>query len=1200
MSLSFSIKRIEETCVAGSTVAGSFILNAKEGKRGVSRIAFILRSSHRRIRLSETDYNGILPDDGLCIGYEISSHGFDPGTIYKGSISVISDQGEDRIPITLSVIRDEIKSSRGPVRNLFHFANLAKEDFEEAVSLFYTEDARRIFEEGDRDTFFKYRAFCALEGRNRGFEGVEEFLIETGKKTPVLLSFAEASVMEKDVYEDREITITVRKSGWGYPGFRLYSADDFIEFEKNEYSINDFEGNFAEITFRIKSEKLHSGHNFGCIWLSSLHSRISIPVFVDMSGINRKDMERRRMRKAAVLRLMKEFISYRIGDITAVEWIQRSNKLVERLLITDRNDPESRLLQTQLLLAAGRYGEADIILSAVEREMEQREFSDELMAYFIYLRSMCDREKADLKSAVRRVWDIYNRSPGSWRILWILIYLDETIKMSPERERSLIEELIDSGVRSPLIYLEAYSVLSHDPLLIRKLSDFEINVLLFAVRHGLMKREISDQVSILSQRIRGYDPRLLQVMGAYYKEFNDDEMLSSICSYIIRNGITDKRHFAYFAKAVERDIGVTNLYDFYLYTMNQTGVDLLPKNVLMYYSMKNDLPPAFRSYVYANMIVNEDEAKIYLNQSRDACIDFAAREILSGHMDENLAIITDYLDFFRGADSGRYDRRELEKAVVKNGFIRLILVDTPGIGSVTVVEDAFNNERNVPVKDGRAYISVYDSDYQLFFEDSDGRRYGDKYIQYEDIKLLRLSGYLEEIDFPETDDPGLWLALSEMGRSYISINEKNSRYVKKITGSALFYRKFKEGLLTSLLRFYFDNDMQAELSAILEDLDVSHLTMEERTEYVRFCSMREDDDEALRVITEYGSYGMDPRILMRISTGLIEEKVGTNEAYSFGQDSGVTGGRAVFNPDPVLLEIASTTFRDNKYNEVILDFLSRYYEGTTRELKDIWKACLAFEADASIIEGRIIEQMLATGAYIGERDEIFFDYLSKDASKHVVGEYFRKAAEDNFINDTILDDRLFIGLLDFAIDEKISDIEALCLIRFYEGRRDMRSDRILYPYIRDLAERDIVFDFFISYKDLIPSLELFQDFMFVEHRNDPGYRVILNYCLEDSDTENPEYRSENMKELYPGLYQSRGIIFPGETLQYYITVDGKGHTFSDIERAEDRMSGGDGRFEILQDALTSLGMGDNDSFVELCEDYIIKDRIVKEIIWAES
>ena len=200
----------------------------------------------------------------------------------------------------------------------------------------------------------------------------------------------------------------------------------------------------------------------------------------------------------------------------------------------------------------------------------------------------------------------------------------------------------------------------------------------------------------------------------------------------------------------------------------------------------------------------------------------------------------------------------------------------------------------------------------------------------------------------------------------------------------------------------------------------------------------------------------------------------------------------------------------------------------------------------------------------------------------------------------MLDDRFFIGLLDFAIDEEINDVEALALIRFYEGRRDLRSDKILYPYIRDLAERDIVFGFFLSYTDLLPSLKLFSEEAFIEVRIRPSCRVVLNYCLEDDESEDIDYRTEVMKELYPGLYQSRGTIFSGEYLQYYITVEGSGHIKSDEERSEERLTNGSGRFEILQDALISLGMDDTDSFTELTEDYIIKDRIVREIIWAES
>lgn len=1172
MSLLPDIKRIEATCVAGESVTGLITLNISEG----DTVSFMIRCSHRRIMVSTKDYSGRIGEDGILIRYEISSFGFDPGTVFKGFISIVSNQGEEKIPVILSVVRDEILSSRGPVRNLFHFTNLAKEDFEEAANLFYTEEARRIFQDGDRETFFKYRAFSSCQGRGRKYEGVEEFLVETGKKNPVILSFAEPSVMEREVYEDREILITVRKSGWGYPGFELSATDDFIILERNEYGIEDFEGNFAEVKFKIASDRLHAGHNFGRIELRSLHSAIHIPVFVDMT-------KRLRDWKASAVRqirakLVAEFLNFRIGDISGEEWIARSTRLIEKRLMEDRNDPESRLMQAQLLLAAKRYSEADIVLAAVEREIEENECSLELGAYYIYLRAMCDRDDRSLDEAVRVVWDLYNRSGNSWRILWILIYLDERIKMSPEREKALIEEQVMRGVRSPLLYLEAYSVLSHDPMSLRKLSDFELNVLSFAVKKGLLKKELAEQVSILSQRVRGYDPRIIRILSAYYNEFKDDDILKSICSYLIRNDITDSAHAVFFEKGVERDLGVTNLYDYYLYTMKRSSTKLLPKNVLMYYSMKNDLPPAFRSYVYANMIVNEEEAKLYLSQSIDACTAFAASEVRAGHMDENLAIIVDHLNFFRLADKEVYDVPELQKEILQNGFIRLILIDDPRIKNVIVVEDAFKEERFAKVSGGRAYLGIYDNDHELFFEDEDGRRFGQRYISCEELRLLRVNELFESMDPPEISMPGLWVALSEKGRSYISVDDKNYRYVRKIIESPYFNLSFKDGLLTSLLRYYFDNDMQPEMEELLQQTDVKKLTMEERNEYVRFCSMRDDDREAYKVIGEYGSYGMDPRVLMRVSTQFIEEGA---------------------EPDPVLLEIASSTFRSNKYNEEILNFISRYYEGTIRDLRDIWIACRDFDADPGIIEGRLLEQMLATGAYVGERDEIFFDYLKRNPAKKITGEYFRRMAEDNFLKDTLLDDRLYMGLLDFAIDEEITDLEALCLIRFFVQRRDMRSDRILYPYIRSLAERDIIFDFFLYYSDLIPALKLFADNLFVDYRTEAGRRVIFNYCLEEPAMDNVVYRTMEMRELYPGVYQARGTVFPGEVLQYYITVDGKGHTRSDIEVPEERFVNGDGRYEILQDALTCLDMEDYDSFTELAEDYIIKDRIVREVLWAE-
>ena len=216
--------------------------------------------------------------------------------------------------------------------------------------------------------------------------------------------------------------------------------------------------------------------------------------------------------------------------------------------------------------------------------------------------------------------------------------------------------------------------------------------------------------------------------------------------------------------------------------------------------------------------------------------------------------------------------------------------------------------------------------------------------------------------------------------------------------------------------------------------------------------------------------------------------------------------------------------------------------------------------------------------------------------------YFRRAAEDDFLRDTIMDNRLYLGLLDYAIDEEITDIEALCLIRFFAEKRDLRSDKLLTPYIRDLAERDIIFDFFREYRDIIPMLGLFDGDVFIEYRGRAGAKVELNYVIEQSGNDEADYRVETMREVFPGVYQMRVLVFPGEIIQYYIT-EYRGGTAkpirSGVVRSEERLLEGHGRYEILQDAMVSYGMGDIDSFMELTGDYLTKDKLVREVLWAE-
>lgn len=72
-----------------------------------------------------------------------------------------------------------LNSSIGAIRNLFHFANLAKSNWKEAVRLFYDPEFLRLFQGNDAHFYDSYRILSTYEGNE---QNVEEFLICINKK----------------------------------------------------------------------------------------------------------------------------------------------------------------------------------------------------------------------------------------------------------------------------------------------------------------------------------------------------------------------------------------------------------------------------------------------------------------------------------------------------------------------------------------------------------------------------------------------------------------------------------------------------------------------------------------------------------------------------------------------------------------------------------------------------------------------------------------------------------------------------------------------------------------------------------------------------------------------------------------------------------------------------------------------------------
>ena len=174
----------------------------------------------------------------------------------------------------------------------------------------------------------------------------------------------------------------------------------------------------------------------------------------------------------------------------------------------------------------------------------------------------------------------------------------------------------------------------------------------------------------------------------------------------------------------------------------------------------------------------------------------------------------------------------------------------------------------------------------------------------------------------------------------------------------------KRELHLRILQYYFDMDDMQALDRYLKEIPPEGLLAQERASVVRFMVLRGNYKLAWEWLESYGPYFVDVKILVRLVGAMIEK-------YDMAEN-------------PLLTAAATHIFRRGKYDSTVLDYLIRHYRGMTRNMRDIWKAAKSFGADCYMLSERMLVQMLYSGAFVGEKLEIFRYYVSQGAKQEVL------------------------------------------------------------------------------------------------------------------------------------------------------------------------------------------------------------------------
>ena len=1164
-SLDFSCAKIELSVKKGEIYEGSFHIYAPQDRFCSGSIT----SSDLRMECITTEFIGSEEEIIFCF------HGekVEEGDVVKGCFNVVSNQGEYYLPFVVSVEHRVLESSIGPIRNLFHFANLAKSNWREALELFYCPDFTLVFNGTDAGFKDTYRALSVYPMQE---QNMEEFLMQINKKQKIGYLIQEDQLYLEMVRHSTSDSLPVRnitivRNGWGYNRLYVECTGSFLYTEKAVLTDADFVGNKCVLPVYFDTRSCGNGKTYGEVRIYNAYQSMTVPVTVSC-GDGVIQNPQRLTRKRISVHLMEIYCAFRTKKISTATWMKETGKLVQRLVTMDENDIPARLFQAQLLITEGSMNEAGWILDHVADLMEKKCDDDSLYAYYLYLSTLIHHEPEYVDQVTADVEKIYHKNTANWRVAWLLIYLSEEYHKSASAKWLLLMRLFETGCTSPAIYLEAVSLLNNNPALLQQLGLIEMQILWYGIKKEIVKAEVVEQFLMLLDRTKGYSDVLYYCLEKLYDKSDDVRILQQICSLLIKGNRTGIKYFKWYQAGIDNKLRITNIYEYYMLSMNLQEKHELSKEVLLYFSYQCNLDYEHTAYIYYYILQNEDRLKEIVELYKPRMERFCTEQILKMHINRHLGFVY-----------GKLLKTEMITEQLSHPLSYLVYANSLQVSDATLRKVlVYQTGNRVPeeyqIVDGKAWISLYGNDYTIVFEDA----YQNRFIKNVDYTLekLMMPGKLSRIlAHRNTGNPQFEFYMCKGDMEGSIQNDEEAVHTLRIIHSDYVQENIRKRLSMNLLQYYHSFDKLHEMGELLSQIDSEGLSLEERSEIIRYMLICDKYDLARQWMEEYGPYFIDAKLLVRLLTILLE--------------------KTDMEEQTLYVAAAFSAFQRGKYDSTILTYLMRYYKGLTKTLRDIWKAAKSFELDCYVLDESLLVQMLYSGAFVGEKMEIFQDYLSQGPKIEIEQAFLMQCAYEYFARDQVTAGIVFDEILRMHYrGEALPKVCKLALVKYYaENRTEMNPavETVVEEFLKQFFDEGIYLEQFREFRRDQRVIQEMADKTIVEYKTDPNVRVSIHYVISHESGESEEYTSEYMKEVYRGVYFKELVLFFGECLQYYITEEMNGveqlTESGTVQKSDIVDQENESRYSLINDIVISKALEDFDTMESLLEEYYRKDYL---------
>lgn len=1158
--LAFSEETIDLSVIEGRSEAGSFVIESTNQ----IKICGIVYSTNPRMECLNPHFEG----EKVRIRYQFNSKGLTEGDACEGKFVIVCNQIEYSLSFCARITRLYAEASTGAVKSLDDFTRLAASNWDEAYHLFYN---RNFLNTIPYDNVYERLTYEGFACARPSGQNMEEFLIGVNKKQPVSISVDKSEEIFMASKEPQSGCFTITKDNWGYTEIRLRTDCEFIKLSKPVLTLDDFIGKTYLYEYIIDASAMHAGRNFGRIYIDGVYQSFTIDITAgvrdDDGSIS--DIAVTKDIKECMVGIMELYTSFRLKRIVTGVWANETISILNHLHALMPDEHMYELMKAQAFIINRQRQEAKWILDDFKHSNPDKKAP--IWGYYLYLMTLLERAPSYVDNMTHEVELIFYENPDSVLLFWVLLFLRDQYFDDSAGKLKDIKYWVLRGCSSPYLYIEAYYLISQDPYLIKELSVFELRILSWAVKEKALTKELAGAIFEAVDLAGGFDNRVYELLTAAYEICPEAEYVGIICSYLIKGHKNDTCFHKWFELGIENKLRLTGLYEAYLITMDDRQISPVPKIIQMYFSFDNKLPYRKLAVLYNNIIAaKETEPEVY-HKYRKAMGRFAMDQAQLRHIDDNLAVL--YEDMLELG----FINEELSAAFSDIIYTHKLIVFDKRIVRAIIYQNEMKEPQIVPVTDQCAYFELFSNDYVILFEDSRGYRYV-KSISYRLQRLMDAEKYLDRCISLSPDRPQYIVSHFKHVRDYSDFTKDDLKLFKPVFYSESFSDSYKAVMGYRILKYCQLHDYEDYVRPFLQSINFDTLQKDARKYLIDMLVSNRLYEKAYDMAMEYGI----DMLAAASKVVLCENALKVQHV-----------------DDDFMVQLAISAFKTGKYSDLVLKYLCENYTGPTDELINLWHAADKFSISSMKLDERILEQGVYTQIEPEKISDIFMEYYKRAGNEKLILAYISLVAHGylhsggckaDFIFDII--EKRFIG------NRTLNDACQLALLKHFAEKTDITQaeleieDTLLKYYIYN----NMYFDFFARLDYRLLEKYFLYDKAFLQYESTPGTHVVLHYS-RDEDGE--EFNSEDMVEMYDGIYVKTFVIFFGELIRYYITEE---HDNSIEVKESNRLTcnniPGDNdhsRYNLINEMIISDTLSDETTLKSNIDEYKRLDAATKQL-----